>query len=229
MSDRGRRVEVRLAPRLDLAGRTRAPATGRGQPSRIAPSGIAEALLPAQAGWRRQVPGWRGQLRTSGYAVLRDLFPSVLMAAVRTYYRRLEREGDLLDGDAHRRGAPLIRDEPLLVFLGAQLGAVVRQVTRERVRSTFSFLRVYGAGAVLARHRDRPACRWNVDLVVGGDPRAQARHCLAAPNRSSIGASGGATGARRRRAVPGHAPHALAIGTARRPVDGARLLPLRPR
>jgi hypothetical protein len=248
MSDRGgrkRRRRVRLDPRLDLTGPTRAPAAARGAgahrlragsrlyrgpglPPRIAPSGLAEVLLPAapilwvrragsgmqlpytltpelarvvgqvrrgprdaptpdvllavgaaggpdddaqeRASWRRQVRGWRRELRTSGYAVLRDLFPCVFSAAVRTYYRRLEREGSLLDGDARRRGAPLVHDEPLLVFLGAQLAAVVRQVTRERVRSTFSFLRIYGGGAVLARHRDRPACRWNIDLVVGGDP-----------------------------------------------------------
>ncbi len=128
-----------------------------------------------RAAWRRQVLGWRRELRASGYAVLRGLFPLIFVAAVRTYYRRLEREGYLLGGDARRHGRPLIHDEPLLAFLGGQLAAVVRQVTRERAASTFSFLRIYDPGAVLAPHRDRPVCRWNIDLVVGGQPAPDRR------------------------------------------------------
>jgi hypothetical protein len=160
-----RKIEQQRRSRRDGAS---SPA--RGVLHTVGAAGEPRAVARQQAGWQRQVLGWRRALRTSGYAVLRDLFPPLFITAVRTYYRRLEREGSLLDGDTRRRGRPLVHDEPLLVFLGTQLAAVVRQVTRERVRSTFSFLRVYGGGAVLARHRDRPACRWNVDLVVGGDP-----------------------------------------------------------
>jgi hypothetical protein len=123
-----------------------------------------------RAAWRRQVQDWRRELRARGHAVLRGLFTPVFVAAVREYYRRLDREGYLPGGDARRRGRPLIHDEPLLAFLGHQLAAVVRQVTGERAPSTFSFLRVYDAGAVLRRHRDHPVCRWNLDLVVGGEP-----------------------------------------------------------
>ena len=124
-----------------------------------------------RAAWQRQVLNWRRELRASGYAVLRGLFTPIFVAAVREYYRRLEREGYLMAGDARRRGGPLVHDEPLLAFLGSQLATVVSQVTRRRSPSTFSFLRVYDAGAVLDRHRDHPVCRWNIDLVVGGEPR----------------------------------------------------------
>jgi len=128
-----------------------------------------------QAVWRRQVRDWRRELHTSGYAVLRGLFTPIFVAAVREYYRRLEREGYLMGGDARRRGRPLIHDEPLLAFLGSQLAAVVSQVTRQRAPSIFSFLRVYDPGAVLERHRDRPVCRWNIDLVAGGEPPPERR------------------------------------------------------
>lgn len=46
----------------------------------------------------------------------------------------------------------------------------MRQVTRERASSTFSFLRIYDPGAAVAPHRDHPVARWNIDLVVGGEP-----------------------------------------------------------
>jgi hypothetical protein len=129
-----------------------------------------------RAVWRRRVRAWRIAVRTRGYAVLRDPFGAVFVTAVRAYYRRLEAEGHLARGaDLRRRGRPVLHDEPLSRFLGAQLAPVVAAVTGERTRSTFSFLRVYGPGAVLARHRDRSVCRWNVDLVVGGDPAPDRR------------------------------------------------------
>jgi hypothetical protein len=123
-----------------------------------------------RAAWRRQVLDWRRELRSLGYAVLRGLFTPVFVAAVCEYYSLLGREGYLLGGDARLRGRPLIYDEPLLAFLGSQLAAVVRQITDRRAPSAFSFLRAYEAGAVLNRHRDHPVCRWNIDLVVGGEP-----------------------------------------------------------
>jgi alkylated DNA repair dioxygenase AlkB len=40
----------------------------------------------------------------------------------------------------------------------------------------FTYLRVYDPGAILGTHRDQPSCRWNVDLVVGGEPRPERRN-----------------------------------------------------
>jgi hypothetical protein len=125
--------------------------------------------------WRRQVRDWRLELRTRGFAILRDPLTPTFVAAVRNYYRRLQSERHLRGRSDLRRGRPLLWDEPVLTFLGGQLGALVGQVTGEQIPSTFSFLRVYGPGAVLAPHRDRPACRWNIDLVVGGDPPPERR------------------------------------------------------
>ena len=170
-----------LAPRLsgataDLLGRRRSPAS--------LPPGAAAALVsvgalePAgrRSEWRSRVSAWRRELRARGFAVLRDLFSPVFLAAVRVYYRRLETEGYLLGGDERRRGAPLLYDEPLLGFLAGRLAPVVSRVTGSRPRATFTYLRVYDRGAILGTHRDQPSCRWNVDLVVGGQPRPVRRN-----------------------------------------------------
>lgn len=125
--------------------------------------------------WRSQVQVWRRELRTRGCVALRGLFTPIFLAAVREYYRRLEAEGYVLGGDRRRAGAPVLYDEPLLCFLGGQLTSVVRQVTGEHAPWTFSFLRVYEPGASLASHRDAPVCRWNIDLVVGGEPAPERR------------------------------------------------------
>jgi hypothetical protein len=137
---------------------------------RLAPAGVVGESTRQRRAWAWQVRAWRRELRMRGLAVLRGLFDSTFLDAVRRYYRRLEAEGYLLDGEPRRRGSPLLYDEPLLDFLGAQLSPVVGAVTGERARSMFSFLRVYDPGARLAGHRDRRVCRWNIDLVVGGEP-----------------------------------------------------------
>jgi len=136
----------------------------------------ASAEDPRRRGeWAARVRGWRAELRSRGFAVLRGVFDAVFAGALRTYYRRLEAEGYLLGGDRRRRGAPLLYGEPLLDFLGAQLARIVGAVTGDRAPSHSSFVRVYDPGAVLASHRDRPVCRWTVDLVVGGEPAPERR------------------------------------------------------
>jgi hypothetical protein len=120
--------------------------------------------------WRRREQAWRRELRRHGSVVLRGLFEPTFLAAVRAYYHRIEREGYLLGGDARRRGAPLLYDEPFTDFLNGLLAPIVGRLTGGRASATFTFLRVYDPGAVLRPHLDRPSCRWNIDLVVGGEP-----------------------------------------------------------
>ena len=126
--------------------------------------------------WQAQVIAWRRELRRHGHVVLRGLFEPTFLEAARAYYDRIEREGYLFAGDRRRRGAPLIYDEPLTDFLGGLLAPLVGRITRERRSPTFSYLRVYDPGAVLRPHLDRPSCRWNVDLVVGGEPAPSLRN-----------------------------------------------------
>jgi hypothetical protein len=166
---------ARVARELQRGGRDVRSIPLSGALRAVGAAGEFGDVTRERAAWRRKVLDWRRELHISGYAVLRGLFTPIFVAAVREYYRRLEREGYLMGGDERRRGRPLIHDEPLLAFLGSQLAAVVSQVTRQRAPSTFSFLRVYDPGAVLERHRDRPVCRWNIDLVAGGEPPPERR------------------------------------------------------
>jgi hypothetical protein len=184
---RGSRIAVPYTLAPGLVGAVRGLLRGRPERSRFHRAAIAalhqaraladphEAAAARTRTWRRQVRTWREELRTQGCVVLRGLFTPIFLDALREYYRRLESEGYLPAHDPGRREAPLLYDEPLLCFLGAQLASVVRQVTRARLAWTFSYLRACGPGSVLARHRDAPVCRWNVDLVVGGNPSPDRR------------------------------------------------------
>src|SRR5262245_54496816 len=135
-----------------------------------------DAALRRRVAWLEQMGAWRRDLRHHGHVVLRGLFEPTFLEAVRAYHRRIEREGYLFAGDRRRRGAPLVYDEPLTSFLNGLLASLVGRLTGERARPTFSYLRVYDPGAVLRPHFDRPSCRWNVDLVVGGEPAPSVRN-----------------------------------------------------
>ena len=136
------------------------------------PSGSVAELqrMAALANSEDRVEQWRRELRSSGCAVLRAPFAPLFIGAVHEYYRRLQAEEPQLGQQVERPGAPILYDEPLLSFLGRQLAPVVRQVTGDRSPHTFSFLRLYEPGAVLASHQDAPVCRWNIDFIVGGHP-----------------------------------------------------------
>ena len=121
--------------------------------------------------WKDRVRAWRVELRRNGCVAVRDLLPLAFAEALRAYFAALEREGYLYNGEMRLQGLPLLHGEPVLEFLAGQLLRTVRAITRETVRPSFTpYLRVYDPGVVLERHHDRPVCRWNVDLVVGGDP-----------------------------------------------------------
>jgi hypothetical protein len=54
------------------------------------------------------------------------------------------------------------------------VGAITREAA---VRPSFTpYLRVYDPGVILERHHDRPVCRWNLDLIVGGDRHRRGPH-----------------------------------------------------
>jgi hypothetical protein len=78
-------TSLRRSSRGDLLGRRRPPAS--------LPPGAAAALLSVGAlelvgrrlAWSSRVGAWRRELRERGFAVLRDLFGPVFLAAVRAY------------------------------------------------------------------------------------------------------------------------------------------------
>ena len=178
--DPGSRISLPYTVTGRLAAATRrllsveGAAMSRGLAAQLAPGGVVitrRGAAERRLAWDRQLQVWRRGLRVDGFAVLRGLFPPLFLGALRTYYGDLDREGYLLGGDLRRAGYPLVHGEPVLQFLTGQLAPVVRRLTQDAVAPSFPpYLRIYEPGSVLERHRDQPVCRWNVDLVVGGDP-----------------------------------------------------------
>jgi hypothetical protein len=112
---------------------------------------------------------WSGQasLAKDGYIKLSGLLPPLWVAGLRAYYRKLGKQGffKLDDEQVVRQRAGVYRDCAAM-FVGDQTARVVSHFVPRPCRQSYTWYFLYASGAVLARHTDRPQCRWNVSLCV---------------------------------------------------------------
>lgn len=117
--------------------------------------------------WRARTESTRTHVAEEGYAVLPGVLPAPFLASMRSYYRRLAGEGYLeLDTEQVIEKRLTIHDERVLRHVHRQMAPLVRAVTGEALKPSYSLLARYLEGAVLEKHVDRPQCRWNVSLAL---------------------------------------------------------------
>ncbi len=120
-----------------------------------------------KAQWDRQRETARRSLLTRRYAVLRDIVPAAQQTKLRLHVRELVDRGyfpELGDGQVDLRSG--IHNQPTIAALHNGLAGVVSSLCGEPVIASYSYLSYYAAGSVLARHKDRPQCAYNLSLVL---------------------------------------------------------------
>ena len=128
------------------------------------------------AQWDRQRETARVSLRTRRYAELRDILPAAQRRKLRAYARQLSIGGyfpALGDGQVELRAA--IHNQSTVAALHKGLAGIVNSICDDPVKASYCYLSCYEAGAVLARHKDRKQCAYNLSLVLDmqgpqGDP-----------------------------------------------------------
>jgi hypothetical protein len=135
----------------------------------------ARILVPPSYASRRcaEVETWVNELaasyRREGFAVVRSLLSPLQVALYRSYFRALDSEGDLkLEDDVLRRRSK--HRDPLCEFIHEQSVGLTSRILGQQAIPTYSFFGYYLPGAVLKPHRDRPQCKWNISLILDGDP-----------------------------------------------------------
>jgi hypothetical protein len=123
-----------------------------------------------------------GSFKRDGYAVARGVFDRQSLDVYATYalmlranerYRRREEKFGFLD----RYGDTLT--ESILLHLKPAM----EQSTGLSLFPTYSYLRIYETGAVLARHKDRHACEISASLTIGCDAHEPWPLCLESQGR----------------------------------------------
>lgn len=140
--------------------------------------------------WRSLKTSGRTQLERDGYVVLRGLVPPLFLASLRRYYRMLAREGYLeLDTTQVVEKRLTLHDDRVLGYLHGQIAPLIRAITGEAIKPSYSLVSRYHEGAILKKHVDRPQCLWNVSLAIDAEPETDARDAwpiyLRARNRTS--------------------------------------------
>jgi len=110
------------------------------------------------------------QFRTTGYAVVRGLIPSVHLGALRRYYRALVASGRLPQGDNQVAERYCLHSEPVGMFFHPQLTNLVSRVAGEPVKPSYLYFSSYPSGSALPRHVDRIQCEFSISLLVDYHP-----------------------------------------------------------
>ena len=107
------------------------------------------------------------QFARSGYAVLRHVV-SPQSAKLMTTYALLQQQtsGYYIPEDMFRAAMGHYADSMSETLL-LELQPVMEQATGLKLLPCYSFLRIYGPGAVLPRHLDRPSCEISASLTLG--------------------------------------------------------------
>ena len=108
-----------------------------------------------------------GSFERDGYLVAREVFDRQHLDIYATYAL-------MLDANSFRRREekPGMRDryaDPLMESILLHLKPTMEQVTGLSLFPTYSYLRIYEPGAVLARHKDRHACEISASVTLGYD------------------------------------------------------------
>jgi hypothetical protein len=115
----------------------------------------------------REVIDCEGSFESDGYTVARNVFDRESLDIYATYVSMLEEEcfrrRDEKPGFRDRYGDKLM--ESVLLHLQP----LIEQITGLSLLPTYSYLRIYETGAVLARHTDRRACEISASVTLGYD------------------------------------------------------------
>jgi hypothetical protein len=152
-----RRGETR--PAADLVGLLRSAGIVSTAPER-------EATL---AEWRAAVVISRSRL-SHGFAPIRGLIHPFQLGALRHYFRRKVRQGDLRLGDPQCPLRYVAHNDPAATFFHRQLARPVSDLIGRPVKPSYCYFISYQGGAELPMHVDRIQCRYTLALCLDFSP-----------------------------------------------------------
>lgn len=111
-----------------------------------------------------------GSFETDGYAVARGLFDIDSLDVYATYALML-RDNDRFTRRKEKCGFLDRYADTLTESILLHLKPSMEKLTGLGLLPTYSYLRIYETGSVLARHKDRRACEISASLTIGYDAR----------------------------------------------------------
>ena len=107
------------------------------------------------------------QFRGSGYTVLRAVISEDSARLITTYARLQQQSAGYYEPEDLFRAASGRYADACSETLLLELQPAVEQATGLKLLPCYSYLRIYGSGAVLPKHLDRPSCEISTSLTLG--------------------------------------------------------------
>jgi len=101
------------------------------------------------------------------YCVLRQVLPPPLVAVAHRYYLIKQANGELTRGKPHLGNSYFQYADPLGEAILESLQSTIEEAIGLRLLPTYSYARIYYAGASLRKHQDRNACEISATLTLG--------------------------------------------------------------
>ena len=110
------------------------------------------------------------RFRQRGFAPIAGLIHPFHVAALRRYYRRKLRTGELRRGDQQSERRYVAHNEGVARFLHHQLTSVMSAIAAVKVKPSYVYLSAYQEGAVLSKHTDREQCQFSISFCLDFTP-----------------------------------------------------------
>ncbi|MEO7919817.1 MAG: hypothetical protein ABIT01_10170 [Thermoanaerobaculia bacterium] len=112
----------------------------------------------------RMEPERRGERLPVDTHIFREVLDRALLESLQLYVRELTRSSLMRWEEWAQR---LVRhNDPFVVLLHERVTPRVAEALGHPVKRSYCFLAAYGERATLPRHRDRPQCKYTLDLCI---------------------------------------------------------------
>ncbi len=102
-----------------------------------------------------------------GYWILRNVIEVQTLNIFFNYFFFREKNSMDFSSDSQVEGSKNCYADPLCESLLLELQPHLEKVTGKALLPTYSYIRIYGPGQVLEKHRDRPSCEISATLTIG--------------------------------------------------------------
>jgi hypothetical protein len=143
----------------------------------LAAAGIltsADQTIRREREWEQALGKSVSAFREKGYAPLANLIHPFHLAALRRYYRRLIRTGEIQLGDGQSPRRYVAYNEPVARFFHQSIAARLSAWAGEPLKPSYVYLASYLSGAELKKHTDREQCEFSVTLCLDFSPEPEA-------------------------------------------------------
>jgi len=125
--------------------------------------------------WTMVCEDLRTTLRANDFVVIRGIFNPTQIHVMRRHYRTALELGHFSQRDDPAGKRIVAYNDPAARFLHHQQVALLNHIVPAPIKASYCYLAFYEPGAVLARHKDRPQCAWNLSVPLDASPETD-RH-----------------------------------------------------